>query len=137
MLDKTITNALLQLRAHIVRGNLDGREHVEALLIARGVVLPHVPRPMPADRFRKSGLRLLLMDGLRGGPARSAVLIDMVMQRQPDLSRTDAMHRVHNVLWKMLAAGTVAKGDRDHIGQHVWRLSQGDSDSGHAKPYKI
>ena len=36
MLDKTITSALLALRAHIIHQRRDGLAHVEALLIARG-----------------------------------------------------------------------------------------------------
>lgn len=118
MLDKTITSALLQLRAQIIRGSLDGLEHVEALLRARGVDLPRVPRQQPKDRFRKSGLRLLILGGLRRGPVQSAVLIEQVMSRQPDLTRTAAMHRVHNALWKMKGSGVVARDGR------LWRLAQ-------------
>ena len=40
MLDKTITSALLNLRAQIIRHKLEGIKHVEALLIARSVTLP-------------------------------------------------------------------------------------------------
>ena len=116
MLDKTITSALLTLRAKIIRGKLDGLDHVEALLLARGAGLPPVPRKQPDDRFRRSGLRLLIMDGLRCGPVRSAVLIDAVMQKQADMSRIDATHRVHNALWKMKVASLVARDGG------VWRL---------------
>ena len=37
MIDKTITNALIELRKQIIRGRLDILAHVDALLMARGV----------------------------------------------------------------------------------------------------
>jgi hypothetical protein len=37
MLDKTITSALLHLRAQIIRDRLDGLGHVNALLVQRGI----------------------------------------------------------------------------------------------------
>jgi hypothetical protein len=37
MLDKTVTSALLHLRAQIIRDRLDGLDHVNALLVQRGV----------------------------------------------------------------------------------------------------
>ena len=118
MLDKTITSALLNLRAQIIRGKMEGLEHVEALLVARGVGLPAVPRKRPADTFRRSSLRWLILAGLRGGPVRSALLIDQVMAKQPSVLRIDATHRVHNVLWKMKVAGLVVRDGR------LWRLAQ-------------
>ena len=53
MLDKTITSALLQLRAQIIRGRLDGLAHVQALLLARGVDLAghYVARAYPAKTW--------------------------------------------------------------------------------------
>lgn len=49
MLDKPIDSALLNLRRHIIRGNPDGLDHVEALLVHRGIdpAAHHVPLPMP------------------------------------------------------------------------------------------
>lgn len=117
MLDKTVNSALLNLRAQIIRGKLDGLGHVEALLVARGVSLPAVPRKRPADTFKRLSLRLLIMEGLRCGPVRSAMLIEQVMAKQPDVSRIDATHRVHNVLWKMKVAGLVVRDGR------LWKLS--------------
>ena len=59
MLDKSITSALLALRAQIIRGNLDGLDNVEALLVQRGIdpAAHHVPRPIPRDscKLRDSG----------------------------------------------------------------------------------
>ena len=118
MLDKTITSALLNLRAQIIRDKRDGLGHVEALLVARGVGLPAVPRQRPADTFRRSRLRRLILDGLRGGPVRSALLIEQVMAKQPSVLRIDATHRVHNVLWKMKVSGLVVREGR------LWRLAQ-------------
>ena len=47
MQDKSINGALIKLRAQIIRGGLNGLVQVEALLIARGIDLPRVPRAMP------------------------------------------------------------------------------------------
>ena len=68
MQDKTITNALLRLRAQIIRGKLDGLDHVEALLVARGVDLPHVHEPHATNSLPRPGMTRLLVDALRDGP---------------------------------------------------------------------
>jgi len=47
MQDKSINGALLALRKQIIRGDLDGLAHVEALLVLRGADLPAV---LPAKR---------------------------------------------------------------------------------------
>ena len=118
MLDKTITSALLNLRAQIIRNKMDGLEHVEALLVARSVGLPAVPRKRLASAFKRLSLRLLIVERLRTGPVRSALLIEQVMAKKPSVSRIDATHRVHNVLWKMKVAGLVVRDGR------LWRLAQ-------------
>ena len=66
MLDKTITSALLNLRAQIIRGKLDGLEHVNALLVALGVdpAAQYVAgKAKPA--FRRSELRQIIFAALR------------------------------------------------------------------------
>jgi|TARA_B110000908_G_C10234647_1_gene442613 hypothetical protein len=42
---KTINSALLALRKQIIRANGDGMDHVEAMLVIRGV---HMPAILPA-----------------------------------------------------------------------------------------
>ncbi|MES2843723.1 MAG: hypothetical protein V4804_17035 [Pseudomonadota bacterium] len=74
MLDKTITNALLALRAQIVRERLGGLNHVEALLVARGVELAAHPvrRKIPADSCKQREVKLIVAEALRDGPKRTS-----------------------------------------------------------------
>ena len=51
-MDKSIDRALLAPRKKIIRGNLDGLDHVEALLAMRGVDMPEV---RPATRSGVAG----------------------------------------------------------------------------------
>lgn len=67
--EKTILNVLYHLRAEIVRESLDGIEHVDALLRARGAdpEARAVPQATPR-RFRRRALSLAVLRALREGP---------------------------------------------------------------------
>ena len=110
MLDKTITSALLNLRAQIIRGKSDGLEHVEALLVARGVdpAAQHVPRKANAA-FRHSELRQIIFAALREGPQSSRAIADRVQASSLHLTTFRARHKVHRAIWKMKDMGLVAK----------------------------
>ena len=116
MLDKTITSALLNLRAQIIRGKLDGLGHVEALLVARGVCLPTVPR-MIAQRRDTSRLA---MNALRDGPkcakevAQHVIAATGMPERQAKAIMYQAVYNLHR-------RGLVVKDGR------VWRLNHSAS----------
>lgn len=64
-----VTNALLALRADLIREGGPGLEHVEALLVLRGSNLPPVPRKL-VMRFKRNGLKRAIREALAGGPLR-------------------------------------------------------------------
>ena len=86
MLDKTITSALITLRAQIIRGNMDGLVHVEALLRTRGAALLRVARPHAGNSLPRHAMRRLLLGALRGGPMGGVALARYVAEHQPAIS---------------------------------------------------
>ncbi len=109
MLDKTITSALLQLRAQIIRGKLDGLDHVEALLLARGVELPHVPRPTPADGCAQHEISRAIYTALRGGPKRAGEVVAAFHAQRPDMAFNVVQRRVYRAGEKMILRGVVGR----------------------------
>ena len=120
MLDKTITSALLALRAQTIRCKLDGLDHVEALLLARGVdpTRQRVPRPLSANMLRHSGMQRLLLSALKDGPKGGVAAARYVAEHQPSISYREAQRRVHQALARMVANGFAV---RDGKG---WRMAQ-------------
>ena len=122
MQDRTITSALLNLRAQIIRGSLGGLENVEALLLARGVdpTRQRVPRPLSANMLRHSGMQRLLLSALRDGPKGGVAAAQYVAEHQPSVSYREAQARVHQALARMVANGFAVKDGG------VWRLACAD-----------
>ena len=118
MLDKTITNALLHLRAQIIRGKLDGLAHVEALLVARGVALPRVPQPHARNSLPRRAMSAMLIEALRDGPKGGVAAARYVADHQPSISYKEAQARVHQALARMVVNGFAVKDGG------VWRLAQ-------------
>ena len=112
MLDKTISSALLNLRAQIIRGKLDGLDHVETLLALRQVALPHVPRKI-AQRQDTSRLAL---DALRNGPKRAKEVAQHVMAAtgMPERQSKDIMYQA---VYNLHRRGLVMREGR------LWRLT--------------
>ena len=96
MLDKTITNALLALRAQIIRNSQNGLFYVEALLVARCVdpAAHHVPRKAK-PRFKHAELRIAILTALREGPLTSRAVAERVLVANPHLTADAARHKVH------------------------------------------
>ncbi len=119
MLDKTITSALLNLRAQIIRGKLEGLEHVEALLIARGVDPDgHIVRAKrKGDAARRGIMRMMVLDAMRDGPRRYRDISAIVSMRRPDIGPIAARSRTAQVLTKLQIAGVVTREGR------LWRIS--------------
>ncbi len=110
MQDKSINGALLALRKQIIRRDLDGLAHVEALLVMRGVDMPRV---MPARRACAAGQgqsRAMVLDALRDGPKLRKDIVRHVASRRPEIPPDVAYARVDRVLWKMRKVGLIDRG---------------------------
>lgn len=108
MQDRTIDNALLALRKQIIRGGLEGRDQVEALLWLRG--LP-IPRTMGYPACRGCMKRLIL-DALSSGPKPLCDVVAHVVAGRPELTGETAYHRTAQRLYRMKLAGLVWREGR-------------------------
>jgi hypothetical protein len=111
MLDKTITNALLHLRAQIIRENQDGLDHVNALLVTRGVdpAAQHVRRKIPQDSCAQREVKALVLQALRDGPKRPSEIGAHFMACKPEIAPDRAMLRVYRAIYKMRDRGVVVR----------------------------
>lgn len=117
MQDKTITNALIALRKQIIRGNLDGLAHVEALLALRQVPLVHVPRRKPADSCKQREAKMIMLDALRTGPKTAEQLRASFAAARPDVLPDRVMIRVYQAIYRMRDKGLIVKDGE------VWRFT--------------
>ena len=76
---ETITRALRNLRAQIIRNGEPGPDHVEALLQLRGDNLGPVPRKATCS-FRRGKLRVAIFTTLRGGPITGPEVVALVCE---------------------------------------------------------
>jgi hypothetical protein len=114
MQDRTITNALVALRKNIIRENLDGLDHVDALLLARGIDPAKVrvgPKRKP-DFSRKGIMRLLVREALQDGPKRHPEVAALILPRRPELTPQDCYKRTGQALDRMQQAGMVRREGR-------------------------
>ena len=116
MLDKSIDAALEELRRQIVRGGLEGQEHVEALMIARGIAMRPMSRQLVAVRLPRNYLRRMILAALRGGPMTGPAIAAMVTERTPQIAPDQVYFRAYSALTRLRYAGLVV---RDGKG---WRL---------------
>ena len=107
MQDKTITNALLALRKQIIRGNLDGLHHVEALLTARNVDMPRVLPAKRQDAARRGYMSMLVLEALGSAPLPLQSIAEHVAQHRPELDRRAAYIRTTQALTKLKKRGMV------------------------------
>ena len=122
MLDKSINGALIKLRAQIIMGGLDGLVHVEALLVARGVGLPRVPRPLASNTMPRRAMSALLTQALREGPKGGVALAAYVAEHQTSISYKQAQRRVHQTMTRLVQHGVAVRNGKG------WRLAgRGDS----------
>ena len=114
MKERSITNALLHLRARIVREGQDGLEHVNALLRMRGCdpEAQHVPRKHPADKFRQAELKRLVLDALRSGPQTGKGIAAHIVAQRPHIAPCDAYKRAYVALARMKRDGVVRREGR-------------------------
>ena len=119
MLDKTITSALLNLRAQIIRGKLDGLEHVSALLVARGVdPATHIVRAKrKGDAARRGIMRMMVLEAMRTGPMRYTEIAAIVAVRRIDIGPDAIRQRTAQVLVKLQITGAVTREGR------LWSIS--------------
>jgi len=81
MQDKSVNSALLALRKQIIRGDLDGLAHVEALLAMRGVAMPAVLPAKRPDVVRRGHMAVMIPNALRDGP--KAFLLVRIQRFEP------------------------------------------------------
>ena len=114
MLDKTITSALLNLRAQIIRDKLEGLEHVNALLVARGVdPAAHIVRAKrKGDAARRGIMRMMVLNAMRDGPKRYTEIAAIAGLRRPDIALDSMQRRTAQVLVKLQIAGAVTREGR-------------------------
>ena len=119
MQDRTIDSALLVLRKQIIQGDGVGREHVDALLMQRGIALPRV-RPARTNVAGKGVMARMALEALRDGPHTARYVSEYIAARRPELS-FDKVHVFTAVtLTKLKNRGLVM-----HDGKFggLWRLA--------------
>ncbi|MCK0139613.1 hypothetical protein [Aliiroseovarius sp. F47248L] len=121
MQDKTINNALLELRKQAIRGSGDGLAHVEALLTMRGV---HMPRVLPAKRkdvARKGEMTQIVLKSLRDGPKALRCIVEDVVKARPHVDPDRCYNRATQALYKMKRRGLVVQDFRPD--GCLWKLA--------------
>jgi hypothetical protein len=123
MLDKTITSALLNLRAKIIREGMGGRDHVEALSRARGMAPDaiRIKPKIPDNSFGRAQLKRLILEAQRSGPMTGRAPATYVAEHAPQITPEAAYKRVYIGLARMLRCGTVRREGR------VWGLVVAES----------
>lgn len=116
MQNKTINNALLELRKQTIRGGLDGLTHVEALLTLRGVDMPRVMPAKRADVAGKGQMSRLVLQALSERPMTLPELAAWVAARRSVVEPERVYYMCSNVLWKLQRKGKVRREGR------VWRV---------------
>ncbi len=107
MQDKTIDSALLALRKQIIRGNLDGLDHVESLLTLRGVHMPRVLPAKPLDQAGKGIMAYMALQALRNGPQTAINVSKCIALQRPEISFAKAHKLTANALTKLKYRGLV------------------------------
>ena len=117
MQDKSIDGASLALRKIIIRGNLDGLAHVEALLALRDVHMPAVLPAKKADVAKRGHMSRLVRDALRDGPLTAMALSGIIAAARSEISAEVANKRTRQVLCNMKFVGALVRDGR------LWRLA--------------
>jgi len=112
MQDKSINSALLALRKQVIRGDLDGLAHVEALLMMRGVDMPAVLPAKRKDVARKGHMAALILDALRDGPKPLSEIAAHVASKRPEIDERAAYVRTTQALDKLKRRGVVVRDNR-------------------------
>ena len=112
MQDKSIDGALLALRKVIIRGNLDGLAHVEALLLLRGVHMPAVLPAKKADVAKRGQMTRLVLDALRTGPKTARQISAIIAPARPEISPDEAHRRTEVALCNMKYRGELVRDGR-------------------------
>jgi hypothetical protein len=116
VLAKSIDAALLALRKQIMRDDLDGLAHVEALLALRQVPLVHVPRMKPADSCKQREAKAIMLNALRTGPKTAEQLRAAFGAARPEVAPDRVVIRVFQAIYRMRDKGLIVKDGE------VWRL---------------
>ncbi|WP_104019491.1 hypothetical protein [Roseovarius nitratireducens] len=112
MQDRTIDNALLALRKQIIRDDLGGMDHVEALLQMRGVDAPRVMPPKRKDVARRGHMTALVLRALGEGGKTLREVVSYVCQNRPELPYTASYKRTGQALANLKKRGLVRREGR-------------------------
>lgn len=111
MQDGTINRTLIALRRKTILDGLGGLEHVEALLVLRGVPLALI-RTMPVDRARRLHMTRLILEALQDGPMPMREIAAHVASQRPEISRKAAYKRTCGVVYRLKCKGAVVREGR-------------------------
>ncbi len=120
MTEGVVIGVLRYMRAEIIRDGLDGLEHADALLRARGVdpEALYVPRKQP-KHFRRGALRMAILRALQDGP-RTSAQITAAATVGHGLATREARKLVYRGLCHLRAQGIVCAPSRDVRGRLLW-----------------
>lgn len=107
-----IDNALLALRKQIIRESLDGLEHVEALLVLRGINPPRVLPPWRENKARGYEVRRIILRALDGGPMALPDIAQAIANARGEAYDKRLYQRTAQCLYKMKLAGMVRREGR-------------------------
>lgn len=117
MQDKSINGALLALRKNIIRGNLDGLAHVEALLTLRGVHMPAVLPAKKPDVAKCGHMSRWVLDYLKDGPKGRREIAEHIAGKRPNVAPDMVYRRTGQALDRLKHKGRIVRCDGG------WRLA--------------
>jgi hypothetical protein len=99
---ETITRVLHRVRQNIIRDQIGGQEHVDALLRMYGVEPDTLPTAAKRYRpFKRGELTAIVREALRGGAFGVNEVADHLQTKAPWLSREQALQRVRECLGRL------------------------------------
>lgn len=122
MTEGAVIRVLRYVRAEIIRDGLDGLDHVEALLRARGVDPDalYVPRKQP-KHFRHGKLRMAILWALQDGP-RTGPQVAAAIAAERGLAVEHAYKIVYRGLCHLRTQGRVIAPMKDNRGRLLWEI---------------
>ena len=123
MKEGVVIGVLRYVRAEIIRDGLDGLEHADALLRARGVDPEAlcVPRKMP-KHFRRGALRMAILRALQDGQ-RTTAQVTAAATEGHALTASEARKIVYRGLCHLRTQGHVCALRKDNRGRLLWEMA--------------
>jgi hypothetical protein len=97
------------LRMQMIRGDLDGSAHVEALLVVRGLDMPDVLPAQRIDAARRGQMAVFVPSALRSGAKTQATVVAAYASaKRPELTPEAAYKRASMLFGEVSAQGAGA-----------------------------